>query len=51
MGSYKWGSKSHNMGYKLVTLLITLLITSHEPESKDPLSDRGPGRGGSATRT
>ena len=34
MGSYKWGYKSPNMGYKyIVTLLITPLITTHEPPS------------------
>ena len=35
MGSDKWGYKSRTMGYKyIVTLLITLLITTHEPQSK-----------------
>ena len=36
MGSDKWSYTSPNMGYKhisIVTLLITLLITTHEPPS------------------
>ena len=34
MGSYKWGSKSPNRGYNhIVTLIITPLITTHEPPS------------------
>ena len=34
MGSSDWGYKSPNMGYKyIVILLITLLITAHEPPS------------------
>ena len=36
-GRYKWGYKSPNMGSKYsypVTLLITLLITTHEPASR-----------------
>ena len=34
MGRYKGGSKSGYMGYNFpVTLLITLLITTHEPSS------------------
>ena len=37
MDSYKWGYKSPNMGYNYgypVTLLITPLITTHEPPSR-----------------
>ena len=45
MGSYKWGYKSPNMGYNLVmtiaTLLITQLITAHEPPSSRSLAALG----------
>ena len=36
MGSYKCGGNSSNMGYKynIVTLLITLLIATHEPPGR-----------------
>ena len=34
MGSYKWGYKSLNRVIIIVALLITLLITTHEPPSK-----------------
>ena len=35
MGSYKLGEKSPTMGCKsIVTLLITLPITTHEPPSR-----------------
>ena len=41
MGSYKWGYKSPNMGYKkTVTLLISLLITTHEPPSSAYLNPK-----------
>ena len=33
MGSYKLGFQSPNMGYKIVILLITPLIATHEPPS------------------
>ena len=34
MGSYKWGYKSPNKAYtSILTLLKTLLITTHEPPS------------------
>ena len=34
MGSYKWGRKSPNLGYRsIVTLLITPLLSTHEPTS------------------
>ena len=41
MCSYKWGFKSLNMGYRYSCLLITLLITTHEPPSK-PLHLQSP---------
>ena len=34
MGRYKWGYKSRNMSYKIVTLLRTLLIATHELPSR-----------------
>ena len=34
LGSYKWGYKSLNMVITVHILLITLLITSHEPPSR-----------------
>ena len=34
MGSYKWSYKSPNMGYCIVTLLISPHITTHEPSSR-----------------
>ena len=35
MGSFKWGSKSPNMVYiSIVILLITLLTTTREPPSR-----------------
>ena len=40
MGSYKWGYRSPDMGYNyiaIVTLLITPLITPHEPLSSSIL--------------
>ena len=37
MGSYKWGYKSPNMGYKYSYLHVTPLITSHEPPSPEHL--------------
>ena len=40
MGSYKWGYKSPNLGYiTIVTLLITPLITTHEPPSVRPVKE------------
>ena len=33
MGSYNWGYKFPNMGYNYSSLLITPLITTHEPPS------------------
>ena len=34
MGSYKWGYKSPNVGYNYSPLLITPLLTTHEPPSR-----------------
>ena len=34
MASYKWGYKSPNIFITIVTLLITPLITTHEPPSR-----------------
>ena len=34
MGSYTWGYKSLIWVISIVTLLITLLITTHEPPSR-----------------
>ena len=35
MGSYKWSYKSLNMAYNyIVTLLVSPLITTHEPPSR-----------------
>ena len=31
MGNFKWSFKSLNMGYNYITLLITPLMTAHEP--------------------
>ena len=33
-GSYKWGSKSPNLVLSIVTLLVTLLTTTHETPSR-----------------
>ena len=37
MGSYRWGYKSPNRVTSIATLLITLLITTHEPPSREML--------------
>ena len=34
MRSYKWGYKSPNLGYNYSTLLITPLISTHEPPTR-----------------
>ena len=34
MGSHKWGYKSLIWVIRIVTLLVTLLITTHEPPSR-----------------
>ena len=35
MSSNEWGQKSSNMAYNMVTLVITPLIITHEPSSRD----------------
>ena len=42
MGSYKWGYMSPNMGFRL----ITLLLTTHEPPSR--VNKPGPAKEGTS---